>query len=209
MAQCGSMKLPAHGHVSRTSAGSSMLPPPSQPNIISPPATSVRPSASAARWVCSGAETSSASASLRTAAQVQDQWRSALAASIGGDAVSQRDSSLRELLQVAVPCLRRRLRLRVLTVVDDQRSKPPLRWFQPTKLDFSGGCAHCMPRKVDFDADTCIRRRPCACALGGRRASCPTSLATGLMAFYSTQLQPSEHRAFFELLTSAFGCNVR
>ena len=33
----------------------------------------------------------------------------------------------------------------------------------------------------------------------------PDQLASGLMAFYSTQLRTSEHRAFFELLTSAFG----
>ena len=33
----------------------------------------------------------------------------------------------------------------------------------------------------------------------------PDQLASGLMAFYSTQLPPSEHRRFFELLTSTFG----
>jgi hypothetical protein len=33
----------------------------------------------------------------------------------------------------------------------------------------------------------------------------PDQLASGLIAFYRTQLRPSEHRQFFELLTSAFG----
>ena len=33
----------------------------------------------------------------------------------------------------------------------------------------------------------------------------PDQLASGLIAFYSTQLQPSEHRQFFQLLTSTFG----
>ena len=84
-----------------------MVPPPTQLNVTPAPAVPVRRSASVERWVCSGVETSSASASLRTAAEVQDQWRSALAASIGGDAASQRDSSLRELLQVCIPRSRR------------------------------------------------------------------------------------------------------
>ena len=179
-----------------------MLPPPDQLHVAPTPAFPVRPSASKARWMSSGAETSSASASLRTAAEVQDQWRSALAASIGGDAVSQQDSSLRELLQVssyacaastACVCSYRHRQVAGLRSSD----------LSPIRLackNADGRADVKQPLHMVSCVQAALRTRA-----GRPQGILPDQLASGLMAFYSTQLQPSEHRAFFELLTSAFG----
>ena len=98
MAHSGSLNVPATSCTYRTSvAAFSMLPAPSQLKVTEFP---VRPSATATRWICSAADTTSGSASLSTASEVQDKWKAALASAIGGNAVLQQDGSLRELLQV-------------------------------------------------------------------------------------------------------------
>ncbi len=177
-----------------------MLPPPTQLNVTPTPALLVRPSASAARWVCSGAETSSASTSLRTAAEVQDQWRSALAASIGGDAASQRDSSLRELLQVPIPSLRRNFWLRAAVRRSPKASRRCKHFAHINRGGDTYGPSGYVGSNLEHAAQAALRMRA-----GRPQGILPDQLASGLMVFYGTKLQPSEHRAFFELLTSAFG----